>query len=475
MGTEPTPVWAASGGRGNPPVPGAAHIDPAGQVAFVRRHYLSADGGFVREGGAKIKLVIGTTGAGKTHFLGDLLEAARQEGYLTARVDARAVPLGGFDLLYQALAARLDFADLARRFVGRALAGLGYEEPALGPGQTLAGWATARGHDVGPLRVKLSEALYRRLCGNPDLEYGYAVGLLRWCEATVWGADPAGEGGAPPGAGLQGGLLEHWLRGGRVAVRDCNRLRLRRSADRFTARLWLRSLLHFIRMAGLPGLVGAIDGLDVVVESRPRRTAAPDPAAHQPGAAVAGDGQGGPPELGTWSAFVGGAAAGTPHYTKQRRDDFYECLRALIDDMGLMPGLLLALAGPPALVDQHNAKTGFKSYPALAERVENEVETIELNRFADEIVLERLWATDPEAGRALAERLVAAVAPTADQLVRQRAVAAARAQWAVRDVAVSAVRRSVLAVLATVGPDSASDGGADGDVGGPAGVTADAR
>lgn len=433
-------VGGTGAAAGHPPVPDAASIDPARQIAFLWRHYLSAERGFVREGGAKVKLVIGATGAGKTHFLADVTEAARREGFVTAQSDARVVPLGGFHLLYQALASGLDFSGLARRFVGQVLVDVGYGDPALGPGQTLFAWAASHGHEVGPLRIALSEALHRRLCANPNLDYGYALGLMRWCESTVWGGEGGGEVEAVrEAAAAPGGLLEHWLRGGRVATRDCNRLRLRRSADRYNARLWLRSLLHFIRMAGLPGLVAAVDGLDVLVEARPRRTAATADVAGAAGVeGMAGAGEG-----------VG--AGGAPRYTKQRRDDFYESLRALIDDMGLMPGFLLVLAGPPALVDPDNRTTGFKSYPALAERVENEVQTVELNCFADEIVLERLWAADPEAGRALAEALVAAVAPDAGVGVRQRAVAAARAQWAVRDVAVSAVRRSVLAVLGAVG------------------------
>ncbi len=448
---------------GEPPVPGAAHIDPAGQLAFLGRYLLAHPDGFVRDGGAKVKLVVGATGAGKTHFLGDLLAAASGEGFLTARVDAGVQPLGGFDFLYRALAAGLDFAGLARRFAGSLLARLGYPDPVLGPDDTLTTWAAARGHEVRPLQVKWDEACYRALLANPDIDYGYAVGLTRWCETVLWG-ETDDTGGA-----AAGGLLEHWLRGGRVGARDCNRLRLRRSADRFTARLWLRSLLYVIRMAELPGLIAAVDGLDVLAEGAPRRPGgrgAPGVADGAPGEAPSVPGAAGTTDAGDpsrWAAFTGGVGESRPYVTKQRREDFYECLRALIDDMGQLPGLLLVLAVPPVLMDKDNAKTGIVSYPALAERLQNEVETVELNRFADQIVLERLWAEDPEAGRELAERLIAAVAPSAAPAVRQRALAAARAQWAVRDVAVSAVRRSVLAVLECAGAPEAGDlGGASG-------------
>lgn len=439
--------------RARPLLPAAAHVDPAGQSAFLRERLLGPSG-FVTSGGAKIKVVVGATGAGKTHFLDALLRAAAAEGFVAAAVDASERALGTFDLLYQAVAADLDLEGLARRFADRVVRDLGYAGPPLVAGQTLAAWAGEQGHDPVPLRARWEEAVHRRLVANADVDVAYGLGLQRWCDVVLWGgAEAGGPGGGAPSAGL----LELWLRGGRVAVRDCNRLRLRRSLDRTTGRFWLRSLLHFIRMARLPGLVAAVDGLEALEEdARPRR--ARDTAGR-------GDGAGDPPPGGAVALRPSEVvSSGRPRYTKQRRDDFYECLRSLIDDMGLLPGFLLVVGVPTGIADPDNVRTGFASYPALASRLHSEVETVELNRFADEIVLERVWAADPEAGRTLAGRLVDAVAPGAPSGVRERALAAARAQWAVRDVAVSAVRRSVLAVLGAAGAeDRPGDvrGGAD--------------
>ena len=438
---------------GEPRLPAGAHIDPAEQLAFLDQRLLGA-AGFVREGGSKLKLILGGPGAGKTHFLAALLAAARAQGFLAVHVDARARPLWGFDLLYQALAAEIDFADLGGRFVSLVLAEAGYAGPPPAPGQALADWAAAQGHEPHAVRARFDDELHRRLLSNRDLHYGYAVGLARWCEALV------GLGTE----GAQDGLLEHWLRGGRVGVRDCNRLRLRRAADRYTARLWLRSLVHFARLAGYPGLVAGVDGMEVVCTAPPRPGAearGTSPTAEAGGAAPPDPGAASAhPLAGNWGAFVSGTGDAPPHYTKQRRDDLYDSLRTLIDDMGLVPGLLLALAGPPELV--RDARLGFKSYPALAERVQSEVETVELNRFADEIALERLWAADPDAGRALAEGLLRAVAPGAASDVRERALAAAAAQWAAQGVTVSAVRRSVLAVLQVAAGSGPVPGGREG-------------
>ncbi len=410
---EPAPV----GGRPHPAHD--VHVDPAGQLAFLDQYLLQAERGFVAEGGAKLKLVLGATGAGKTHFLGAALERARARGFVTVAIDAARTPLGGFDHLYRAVAAGLDLEDLARRFVNRTLRRAGYQDIALTAGQTLTGWCEATAHEAGPLRVTLQDALHRDLERSPDLDVGYGIGLARWCEQVAWGQ--------PPDDPLAEGLTQRWLRGERVGQRDCNRLRLHRCMDRFSARLWLRSLVHFVRQAGFPGLAVAADNAGVLLDKR-------RPTESVPGAPDA-------------------ARDVPPYYTPQRVADFYEMLRTLIDEMGLLPGLMLLVAGPPELLTDD--RRGIPSYIALAERLRTEVETVELNRFADTIVAERLWASDPDAGQAMAERLAESVLPGADAELRARAVAAAMAQWQVRDVDVSAVRRSVLAAL------RAAEGGAE--------------
>jgi hypothetical protein len=406
------------GAAARPDPPHDVHVDPAGQLAFLDDHYLSAGRGFIAEGGGKVKVVVGATGSGKTHFLNAVLGHARARGFLTVEVDAALQPLAGFDQLYRAVAAGLDLAEMARRFIAATLRRSGYGDVALQPGETLASWCEAHGHEPGPLRIRLEEQLHRDLERNSDLDVGYAVGLARWCAALAWGTtaeDPLAEG-----------LGERWLRGERLPVRDCNRLRLGRALDRFNARLWLRSLLQFVRQAGWPGLVVGADNLGALLQkSRP----------------------GEPPVA--WEARL---PASVPYYTAQKAADFYEMVRTLIDETGLLPGFLLLLAGPPELMTDE--RRGIPSYVALAERLRTEIETVELNRFADVIVPERLWAADSQAGRILAERLADNVAPGAAPEVRARAVAAALAQWQVRDVAVSAVRRSVLAALDAAGGDA---------------------
>jgi hypothetical protein len=400
----------AHGPNGREPV----DVDPCGQRQFIGTHYLER---LLPEGAGKLKVVLGPPGSGRTHFLRALAQAAAGAGYLVAHVDASRDPLWGFDQLYRAAAGRLDLAALGRAWLSRLIGELGYEGVELRDGSDLGVWARATGHAEAPLRVRVDEALHARLVDNPEFDRGYATGLLRWCQLLLWG------GGADDLL-----LVDAWLRGSRVSARECNRLRVRRPVDRFTGRLWFRSFLRLVRLAGRRGLVVVIDHLDAVLATGRGQASAGAPA----GA----------------SAIPGGPEATvTPHYTRQRRDDFYECLRAVVDETAAMPGLLMVLAGPRALLT--DGRSGVASYPALAQRVQSEVVTAEVNRFSDEIGLERLWDDDAAARAALATGWLYRVCPEASETLLLRATAAAEAAWrAVRDPGQAALRRSIDAVMA---------------------------
>jgi len=373
-------------------------IDPCGQRAFLRVQHLER---LLPEGGAKLKFVLGAPGAGKTHFLRQLAGTAGGLGYLVAAIDATRDPLWGFDHLYRAAVGGCDLPALGRAFAVRMCADLGYEGVVLDEATDLAAWARAAGHAEAPLRVRVDEALHARLIANPDLDRGYATGLVRWLQRLLWGG----------GDDLL--LMDAWVRGSRVSARECNRLRVRRPVDRYTGRLWLRSFLQFARAAGRPGLLVAVDRLETILS----------PTA--------------PPAL---------EPALLLRYTRQRRDDLFECLRAIVDDVAALPGLLLVLAGPPEILS--HGKYGVASYPALALRVQNEVATAEINRFADEIVLERLWTASPSARSELATAWLCRVRPDAPEGLRTMAMAAAEAEWrAARDASISPVKRSIEAVL----------------------------
>ena len=117
------------------------------------------------------------------------------------------------------------------------------------------------------------------------------------------------------------------------------------------------------------------------------------------------------------------------HYTKMKREDTYESIRQLIDDIDSMKYILFAYAFDRQLIDDENA--GLKSYQALWMRIQNEILGEQFNRFADMVDLDRLAAQEytPEVIVAMSESLVRrqeaipAAAPldleAAEEIVRQ--------------------------------------------------------
>ena len=75
-----------------------------------------------------------------------------------------------------------------------------------------------------------------------------------------------------------------------------------------------------------------------------------------------------------------------------KREDTYESIRQLIDDIDSMKNIMFAYAFDRELMDNENA--GLKSYQALWMRIQNEIVGERFNRFADMVDLDRLAAQE---------------------------------------------------------------------------------
>ena len=94
------------------------------------------------------------------------------------------------------------------------------------------------------------------------------------------------------------------------------------------------------------------------------------------------------------------------HYTKMKREDTYESIRQLIDDIDSMKNIMFVYAFDRELIDNENA--GLKSYQALWMRIQNEIVGERFNRFADMVDLDRLEAQEytPDVIVSISESLV---------------------------------------------------------------------
>ncbi len=330
-----------------------ALVDPSGLVQFLDERYLQ---GYIQLGGAKFKLVVGREGCGKTALLREVLSRAAAMGYAVAQLSARTTQLGRFDHFYRAILTQVDVESI----VTSAADALVHD--ALGFALAEAGdipfvsWAERkRGLDradvVREISLKLGQT-YRERALSP----GFASAFVWLIRRRLLG-----------GSNDQTQTVLSWLSGqqplNRAALRDVG---IYKPMDNYAARHALRSLLHVLRTLGLPGMVVAIDDLDQLTLSK---------------RAVQG-----------------------VYYTKQAKDQAYESIRQFIDDADLMPGFLLLCAGRDSVL--HDGLRGIPSYVALRNRLVDEVQASEINRFSDVLNLDEAWGTDGGNWPAQRDRLI---------------------------------------------------------------------
>ena len=75
-------------------------------------------------------------------------------------------------------------------------------------------------------------------------------------------------------------------------------------------------------------------------------------------------------------------------YTKLKREDTYESIRQLIDDIDSLKHIMFVFAFDRELLDNDSA--GIKSYQALWMRIQNEIISRRFNRFTDIVDMDRL-------------------------------------------------------------------------------------
>lgn len=91
-------------------------------------------------------------------------------------------------------------------------------------------------------------------------------------------------------------------------------------------------------------------------------------------------------------ALISRSSLEAVHYTKMKREDTYESIRQLIDDIDSMKNIMFVYAFDREMIDNENA--GLKSYQALWMRIQNEIVGERFNRFTDMVDLDRLAAQE---------------------------------------------------------------------------------
>ena len=328
---------------------------------FWKEKYLEE---YIKAGGSKIKFVTGRPGSGKSHFLQLIGAVAADMGYKTAVFSARDVWLHDFKEIYVEILAQCDIMECLEGCAQQVVAGMGYQAADIPEGMTFMDYLALQGMADAITKREIRLQLKALFLDNPLLDNNFALA----CSLLTGGIL-----GHPVLESQNRELLLGWMAGDKTVKLSLLRgLGLSPSRiTRYNARHMLRSLTEIIRMGGHAGLLVTVDNLEVLLN---RSSLEP------------------------------------VHYTKVRREDTYESIRQLIDEIDSLRNLMFVFGFDRELLDNDNL--GIKSYQALWMRIQNEIVGERFNCFADIVDLGRLGEQiyTPEVLAAMSRKFAAALA-----------------------------------------------------------------
>jgi len=205
--------------------------------------------GFVREGGAAIKVAVVPSPETSAALAERLLTEAGGRGFAVARVDAATCKAHLLHNLFHEVARQLDWEGLTRDFVRRLLLDAGWALPGDGALE-VAAVARANEQDATIVRQDVRLALTRHLMHDRGLSRQFRLGALSMCRALTEPDE------------LRVELAAHvrmWLRGELPRVSSLRDAFIHQKVDRHTARTMILSTAAFVRHAGREGLVTTVD------------------------------------------------------------------------------------------------------------------------------------------------------------------------------------------------------------------------
>ncbi len=297
---------------------------------------------YIRDGGSKIKFITGRPGSGKTHFLRLMTAVASKENYETAQFSAKEIWLHDFKDIYVEIFRQCDVMACLEAVSRHVIQQMGFECEKIPEGMRFIDYLSQIDSVDAITKREIRTLLRKTFLDNPLMDNNFALACSMLTGSIL---------GYPVLEEQNKELLLAWLEGDRsIKLSQLRALDFYPSRiTKYNARHMLRSLAELVRMGGHPGLFVTIDDMEILTSR---------------------------------------SSLETIHYTKVKREDTYESIRQLIDDIDSMKNIMFVYAFDRELLDNENA--GIKSYQALWMRIQNEIVGERFNRFADMIDMDRL-------------------------------------------------------------------------------------
>lgn len=289
---------------------------PAAQWLTVIEHEYFTE--YLPAGGAAVKFVVADA-PGAERIADDAQALAHRHGLLAVRIGAGETRLHMLQDVFFAIARALPWEILLQRYVEDLFSRNGYPWPRHGEPMAMADLASAFGIAPNLLARSRDQWLSRDLWEDAHLAQDFRAALLALCLEQV---EASSSQELLPSPALQ------WLCGEKVplaALRQCD---IAARITRTSARAMLVSLCHWVRKAGVAGLLLTLD-------IRPALRSPSD---------------------------------GGLRYSPNAVMDLYEVLRELIDDIEHLPGLFALVLGDQALIAGDRRRT-LDTYKALEMRI----------------------------------------------------------------------------------------------------------
>ena len=282
-------------------------------LAVVEREYLLE---FVPAGGASVKVVI-LDDVAVAAAADRLIGLGQAHAMLTVHVDARRTRINMMHELFFAIARALPWDSLVQRYLEGLFATNAYPWPRPGAAVAMAELAAAFAVAPSLLARQRDQWLTADLWDDRRLAQDFRAALLRLCLARL---EPGGETAGP---------VLQWLYGERVSAALLRTADISVRISRTNARAMLASLCHFVRKAGITGVLVVLDVRQLACTV---------------------------------------AAEGVLRYSPAAVMDAYEVLREIIDDAEHLPGLFAAVLADAALATG-DPRRALSQYAALQMRV----------------------------------------------------------------------------------------------------------
>jgi len=333
---------------------------------------------FLKEGGSTIKFVTGQRGSGKTHTLNLVSSLAKKEGYVSVSFSAKDIWLNDFREFYLEILQQSNILGLLQRCSDKIVERMGFSPKDIPPGMTFIDLLGQQALADALNRREIRRQLKEMFLDNPHMDNNFALACSIICGGML---------GHPSLEEPNRDLLLAWMNGDKkIRVTTLRPLGLAPSKiTKYNARNMLRSLSEVVTLSGYSGLLVTIDNLEVLVDK---------------------------------------SGLNPMHYTKMKREDTYESIRQLIDDIDNFRNIMFVFGFGRELLDNDNA--GLKSYQALWMRIQNEIIGSRINKFTDIVDLDQVADQEyspallVEMSRRLAE-VVSHVDVTATVLDEERA------------------------------------------------------